>query len=520
MRVQTIWFILVTVVAVAGGGAVCVSASDGDGGYVSTRGRWLVDGQGRVLILHGVNVCDASKRPPFLPPYGRDAIARLRGWGFDSVRYLIVWEAVEPKPGEYDDAYLDQVAQRLQWCREAGLRVIIDMHQDIFSRKYGGDGAPDWACLDGGLPFTSLEGPWYVNYAAPAVIHAFTGIWINEVGPGGVGIQDRFIAAWRHVAERFRDDTNVIGYDLLNEPYYGAAVYAMLFSLADVLGKELDPQTRSAALQLLYDTKAAPALSVEVLDGLVERGILLKVLDEASGPGMQFERRMLQPFYNRLVAAIREVDMQHICFFEPAGASGTRLQTGIDVPTDRDGKGFANVVFAPHHYDFWRDFGLDRNGPPELLEAQLERALGAAAKMNVPTWFGEWGAISGNATAANELVQAHLDAFDRLMCGWAWWEYSRGFGDLSFRPLLSRAHARVIAGVPTRMRHTGDTFELSFDPLPEGGETVLWSPSKCRVQIELVASGDARYEQGEDGLVRVFCPPGVMKCTVTLHLSR
>jgi len=167
--VRSVWFIFVIAVIVVVSAAVCVSASDGDDGYVSTRGRWLVDGQGRVLILHGVNVCNASKRPPFLGPYGRDAIARLRGWGFDSVRYLILWEAVEPKPGEYDEAYLDQVAQRLQWCREAGLRVIIDMHQDIYSRKYGGDCAPAWACLDGGLPFERLEGPWYVSYAAPAM---------------------------------------------------------------------------------------------------------------------------------------------------------------------------------------------------------------------------------------------------------------------------------------------------------------------------------------------------------------
>ena len=34
-------------------------------------------------------------------------------------------------------------------------------------------------------------------------------------------MQDRYAAAWRHVAARFRGNPNVLGYELLNEPWPG-----------------------------------------------------------------------------------------------------------------------------------------------------------------------------------------------------------------------------------------------------------------------------------------------------------
>ena len=34
----------------------------------------------------------------------------------------------------------------------------------------------------------------------PALEHAYDHFWDNSPGPGGVGLQDRYAAAWRHVA--------------------------------------------------------------------------------------------------------------------------------------------------------------------------------------------------------------------------------------------------------------------------------------------------------------------------------
>ena len=55
----------------------------------------------------------------------------------------------------------------------------------------------------------------------PALQRAFDHFWNNDPGPGGVGLQDRYAAAWRHVAAYFRHTPWVLGYDLLNEPWPG-----------------------------------------------------------------------------------------------------------------------------------------------------------------------------------------------------------------------------------------------------------------------------------------------------------
>ena len=44
----------------------------------------------------------------------------------------------------------------------------------------------------------------------------------NSPGPGGVGLQDRYAAAWAHVARRFAGNRNVLGYELMNEPWPGS----------------------------------------------------------------------------------------------------------------------------------------------------------------------------------------------------------------------------------------------------------------------------------------------------------
>ncbi|MFA1548593.1 cellulase family glycosylhydrolase [Actinomadura chokoriensis] len=118
----------------------------------------ITDDQGRTLILHGLNTAGSAKGPDGLPWVSRDDIVReARDLGTNSVRYLIQWKNVEPEPGQYDDGYLDDVAERVAWYREQGMHVILDMHQDIYGPaacKGSGNGAPAWATFTDGLACT------------------------------------------------------------------------------------------------------------------------------------------------------------------------------------------------------------------------------------------------------------------------------------------------------------------------------------------------------------------------------
>src|SRR5205814_2116226 len=60
------------------------------------------------------------------------------------------------------------------------------------------------------------------NYLTmPALQRVYDHFWANSRGPGGIGLADRFAAAWRHVARHFRGNRAVLGYELFNEPWPG-----------------------------------------------------------------------------------------------------------------------------------------------------------------------------------------------------------------------------------------------------------------------------------------------------------
>jgi hypothetical protein len=83
--------------------------------------------------------------------------------------------------------------------------VLIDFHQDAFSKEIGQDGAPRWV-LDlllgpGGYPYLGgpLNDPDRPRRLAPTTIAAFREFFADHGG-----VQDRFAAAAVAVAKRFR----------------------------------------------------------------------------------------------------------------------------------------------------------------------------------------------------------------------------------------------------------------------------------------------------------------------------
>ena len=130
---------------------------------------------------------------------------RLRDWGMNVIRLGIIWDGLEPEPGVYDDAYLAAMDQRVAWAANHGLYVFLDMHQDLYSVLYS-DGAPEWATLTDDQPHIDRGDVWSDAYlTSPAIQRAFENFWANAPASDGLGIQDHYAAAWRHVAERYAD---------------------------------------------------------------------------------------------------------------------------------------------------------------------------------------------------------------------------------------------------------------------------------------------------------------------------
>lgn len=201
---------------------IATSKTITDAGPIGQSGRWYTDGQGRAILTAGVNM--VSKRHPYSPEadgFDDADAAWLQKNGFDSVRLGVIWKGVEPKPGEYDDAYLASITRTVRTLRAHGIMTLLDAHQDMYNEKFEGEGAPDWAVLDKGAPNLLKVGFPANQVFNLGLIKAYDSFLDNAKGPGGVGLQDRYAAMWKHVAQVVGQEPGVMGYDIINEPWPG-----------------------------------------------------------------------------------------------------------------------------------------------------------------------------------------------------------------------------------------------------------------------------------------------------------
>ena len=210
-----------------GGVAPCTEAA-GPFAPWSTRCGQIVDDAGRVVVVHGINariagvfdVTLSGGRAPVeaIPTFGASDAAQMRSMGFNLLRLSMHWSGVEPDvDGGYDGAYLDRVAAVVGLARSGGLKVLLDFHQDAYSKEIGEDGAPLWAIVP--APTQLLSGPLNdlgdrrQSAQVLAAFHTFFGD-----GAEGDRLRARFTQMAAAVATRFRGDDTVVGYEIYNEP--------------------------------------------------------------------------------------------------------------------------------------------------------------------------------------------------------------------------------------------------------------------------------------------------------------
>jgi endoglycosylceramidase len=197
---------------------------------LDSDGQHLRDDQGRVVLMRGVNARvdgvfdvtfdDGRTALEPIPELGPADCARMRQLGFNALRLPINWSGIEPDRGSYDEAYLQRVDDAVACATDADLFVVIDLHQDAYSKHIGEDGAPLWAIEP--PPETLLEGPLddlddrRVSAQVRAAFESF-------FAPGDPhGLQADFIAMLEVVGARYADAPMVVGFEIFNEPDIGA----------------------------------------------------------------------------------------------------------------------------------------------------------------------------------------------------------------------------------------------------------------------------------------------------------
>jgi cellulase (glycosyl hydrolase family 5)/uncharacterized protein DUF5077 len=153
--------------------------------------------------------------------------------------------------------------------------------------------------------------------------------------------QDRLVDLWRSIARRYKEEPTVAGYDLLNEP-------------------------------LPARTGAAKA-----------------------------HKAQLEPLYQRITQAIREVDAKHIIILE--GVDWANDWSVFSKPFDK------NLVYQFHYY-CW-------DNPAELKSVQTY--LDYRKRFNAPVWVGETGERDST------IYWATTEYFEANNLGWSFWPWKK-----------------------------------------------------------------------------------------------
>lgn len=182
----------------------------------------FLDAQGRRMLLRGFNVAGNAKVPPFRHDLKDRDYERLRGWGVNVIRLLWIWEAFEPHQGKYQTEYLEYVRQQIKMAKNQDIQVIVDIHQDGFSRYLiggCGDGFPKWVIpneLRSETPHNAERcQSWGARMAFDLKMHrAWQAFYANHHD-----VRDRFLEMLGKLGKELKNEPNLLGYDLLNEPW-------------------------------------------------------------------------------------------------------------------------------------------------------------------------------------------------------------------------------------------------------------------------------------------------------------
>ncbi len=513
--------------ASTGSGPAAYSAQDVAvrGPLSALGGPYLTDRAGRVVFLHGVNA--VYKRAPYElyadPGKGwsftRADAARMALLGFNVVRLGVIWQGLEPgtlgpdspgictpgtprDPHQFDarvaSAYLARVARTVDLLGRFHIYTLLDMHEDVYSSEFGGEGAPSWAVCSDGHPIGTLPGRWSNTYNDPALIASVRHFWTNDV----VGdLQGEYIRSWRAVAAYFSDNPWVVGFDPINEPFT----------------KTLQAGTPEVAarLECLYTGTSDPGRNI--IDGTV-------LTCPADDPSVG------------LIDTLRTVAPDKLVFFEP-DIYATRDHANDIGPMD-----FAGLVFNFHDYCGLRS-GVTGN-PTDLDACALQELhtmqrrseerpdIASVKQPEGPAWFmSEFG-----ATTSEALMQRLTAIADELQLGWTYWQwkyYDDPTGssaealvgaDGALSPTgaaLSRAYPQAVAGVPVSYSYEPGTgeFHLLYVPEPRvDAPTVVFVPTTAAYpdgyQVDVVG-GRVQSAPGADHLV-VANDPGATSVSVTI----
>lgn len=480
---------------------------------ITVNGDCFVDKKGRHVLLRGVNMVCKEKQQGYIGNWHETDFRNLHKWGFNVIRLGIIWDAIEPEPGVYDEEYLHQIRHFIQLADEEGLYIILDMHQDLFSSAYA-SGAPEWATITDGYDYEPGN-VWSDAYLFnDAVQRAFDHFWANTAASDGIGIQDHFTQAWEYVVQQVKDQANVIGYDMINEPFIGTkgkqVIGAMLEKYAHLYGKQyeaVDLETLEASW-LDENKKQKYLFLLEDLD------VFKQVVSAPLAITKQFDEGHLSTLYQQIGMKIRQQDSEAILFLEANYFSNIGVESMIKPVKDQKDKKDPLQAYAPHAYDLVTDTEASYVSNDQRLRFIFNQHEKVRQRLKMPMLIGEWGAFYESDQTAHSgfYIQGLMED---LLCSDTYWDYTKKMNEsLSFLSIC-RGYPVATAGklMQYRYDHHLQSFHMKWEEVGEvSSPTRIYHPNISRVteeSVTLIQEGSGfrieKIDESEAGFIII--PP-------------
>ncbi len=142
-------------------------------------------------------------------------IADMAAEGFNTIRVPLNYRLLSPEdtPGVYSQAGFQQLDTLIQWCKSAGLSVLLDLHACPGGQSHDGYADPEqtyWA-WDAGISN-------WLEYGV-ACLWATNADYTARTGRTPEFNQQRTVDLWREIANRYKNEPAILGYELMNEPF-------------------------------------------------------------------------------------------------------------------------------------------------------------------------------------------------------------------------------------------------------------------------------------------------------------
>jgi endoglycosylceramidase len=325
-----------------------------------TEGKLIKDNQGNVLTLHGVDFSGYESYPydAYLFNHTEQDYQNIANWGFNVVRLPIAWQWIERIPNVYNDSYFTNfVDNDMQWANKYGIYIVLSFHQYGWSSYFtnvrqGATGLPTWM----------VSG--YENSQA-GITQCVNDFWQGK-GPNGTdatvdnpSMQDRMVSAWKYIANRYKDKSNILGYDLFNEP-------------------------------------PRPSFGT---------------IDDAGN--------LLYPFYDRLIDNISTVDNSHIFVYEPIFGKWDLAPSLLDRPNVM----FSFHLYTAYYTETANGYSGDISILQNQIKGYMNLPESNPSKnWSIPIFMGEFNAVP-NYPNGDSWVSDLVDVCNDYNINWAVWDY-------------------------------------------------------------------------------------------------